>query len=361
MIENIKSETDLSGFYVVYKGSVLNEDSSTYGISHLIEHLLIKQFKDLYDDFDRYSIYWNAYTSPTEIVCYITGLDEYLYKYRHEYLNSFLKFNITEEEFNTEKNVVIQEYLDMFQDQSATTYLNLLRENFHYYSAIGKLESLEKLTYEDLKSFYKKYYTKPSKIINVSKHNKFTGYNDFKTTYPKKINIDKSDVLKLEDDMKFNKASVMGYMSLSEDISYIKFVLTMLSTFMNSPFTNEIRVKRGLTYGVATTLDALSENDFICLTQVITSKKNVNEVLKTYKMILETDDYITKELFNITKEFFIIERKKDDINRYENIEKYIIPTHLQIDNILNDLTYEKTKEVFNKHLKYDKWLWKTDK
>ncbi len=36
MIINLKSQTDLSGFYVVYEGSTNLEKSGWYGISHLM-------------------------------------------------------------------------------------------------------------------------------------------------------------------------------------------------------------------------------------------------------------------------------------------------------------------------------------
>ena len=130
MIINKKSQTELSSFYVIYNGSVLNENVKNYGISHLIEHCQCKQFKHLYNEFDRYSISWNAYTSSDKIVFYMVGIDEYVNKFKQEFLESLLNFDITEEEFLLEKNVVIQEYKDVFQDQSSSLYFNLLRKEF---------------------------------------------------------------------------------------------------------------------------------------------------------------------------------------------------------------------------------------
>ena len=45
MIINLKSQTDLSGFYVVYEGSTNLEKSGWFGISHLMEHLILCQFQ----------------------------------------------------------------------------------------------------------------------------------------------------------------------------------------------------------------------------------------------------------------------------------------------------------------------------
>ena len=48
MIVNVKSETGLSGFYIVFGGSTMNEKPGSYGISHLLEHLIcvLKQKAD---------------------------------------------------------------------------------------------------------------------------------------------------------------------------------------------------------------------------------------------------------------------------------------------------------------------------
>ena len=57
MIINLKSQTDLSGFYVVYEGSTNLEKSGWYGISHLMEHLMCKNFDHLQEDFDKEVFY----------------------------------------------------------------------------------------------------------------------------------------------------------------------------------------------------------------------------------------------------------------------------------------------------------------
>lgn len=54
MLINKKSQTDLSGFYVVFNGSVLNDDATNYGISHLCEHLKCKEIFNKYLTFDKW-------------------------------------------------------------------------------------------------------------------------------------------------------------------------------------------------------------------------------------------------------------------------------------------------------------------
>lgn len=362
MIINKTSPTDLSGFYIVYKGSVLNETPENYGISHLMEHLMCKQFQKLYNDFDRYSINWNAYTSGNEVVFHMSGLDEYLYKYRHELLNSLLKFDLTENEFEKEKNVVIQEYKDTFQDQFSAAYYNLLRKVYNNYGPIGKLSALESLTYEGAIEFWNKYLSKPTKIINISKNSEFEGYNDFNTNSPVKYTIPTDDELVYEKVIEFNKACIAGYFEVNEDMAHIKFVLEMLGKSLESPFMKEIREKRGLTYGVHNFVAEISNEQGLVTTSLVTTDENVEEVMSVYKMILtDRDKYLTKDRFDIIKDFYTVKKKKDKINAYSDYKKFITPEHWMIESVLNDITFEKTQEIFDKYLTFDNWNWMVDK
>lgn len=201
-------------------------------------------------------------------------------------------------------------------------------------------------------------------IINVSKHNDFQTDMEFLNEAPSYYIPDEKDDVKYENKMKFNKASVIGYIKGGDLTPYskISYVLNMLSMSLLSPFFNEIREKRGLTYGIETSIERISENQGLIATYLITTPENVQEVLDTYKMILTNpDEYLTEERFNIVKEYYLIKRKKNDIERYKNINKFIDPKHWQLDLILDDITYEECKDIFKKYLSYEKWTWETDK
>ena len=68
MVINLKSPSDLSGFYIVFEGSTNLESDGNFGISHLMEHLLCKNFENLRPKFEKYGVHWNAYTTNNEIV-----------------------------------------------------------------------------------------------------------------------------------------------------------------------------------------------------------------------------------------------------------------------------------------------------
>ena len=74
MVYNVPNQIDLSGFYIVYNGVVVNENEGTYGISHLIEHLVCKNLDDEFtESLEKNGITWNAYTTPNNVVFYIKG------------------------------------------------------------------------------------------------------------------------------------------------------------------------------------------------------------------------------------------------------------------------------------------------
>ena len=93
MIINLKSENELSGFYIVYEGSTNLENKGNFGISHLMEHLFCKNFDHLLDDFDRDGISWNAYTDTNLINFYFTGLESKLSKYREKIIELISNFS----------------------------------------------------------------------------------------------------------------------------------------------------------------------------------------------------------------------------------------------------------------------------
>ena len=172
MIINLKSQNDLSGLYIIYEGSTNLEKKGIYGISHLMEHLLVKTFFHLLEDFDRDSIDWNAYTDNNLINFHFTGLESKLDKYRNKILKSVSSFDITKEQFENERNIVLSEYEDSFNSQEESHALNLSRKLFNDYDPIGLREDLENLKFMDCLNFYEEQYMNPTKIINVSKTKK---------------------------------------------------------------------------------------------------------------------------------------------------------------------------------------------
>jgi predicted Zn-dependent peptidase len=364
MIINLKSQTDLSGFYIAYEGSTNLEKKGWYGISHLMEHLMCKNFDHLQEDFDKDGIEWNAYTSSNEIVFYLTGLDEKVNKWKGEFMDLLGQFNVTKEQFENERNIVLEEYMDCFNDQSQSHMLNLSRKLFNDYDPIGLKEDLENLKFMDCLNYFELQYAKPTKVINVSKNKKYKNNTlDFTdriivkdTTYG-----DHKVPLELNNDFKDKTSISILSPVINEDFAYIHFINAMLSLGLKSPLYQEIREKRGLVYYVHCYQSRLN-NQGINTISTQTSNKNFNAVVDSIKLVLDNPvKYLTKDRFNIVKEYYGVRKQKEEILRYKNVNQWINPKDWSVYEILDEVKPKKIREIFDKYYNFDNLYISNDK
>jgi len=373
MILNITNDIDLSSFYVVFKGSTMNEKPGWYGLSHLMEHLLCKGVEHLMDDFQRYDITHNAYTSENEIVFFIEGLDKYVNKYKDEFLDGLLSYKPTLEELENEKKIVIEEYKDSFNSQLYSHFLNVYRKKYKLYGPIGLRNDIENYTIDDCLEYQSNFLKSPSMIINVSKNNDFTRDMDFVTNInPSNIkeydNVDtyniiddenitvSSNKIPLELSNKFNnKSSILNISPIiKDDFAIIKFINSMLSDGLNSPLYNEIREKNGLAYYVNATTDKLDNKNIVICIYTETSNNNVEKVQYEIKNILDNKEkYLTQERFDIIKDNYLVKIEERKILVHNNVIRYINDDKWNIENIINDITLNDIYNIFDKYYKWD--------
>jgi predicted Zn-dependent peptidase len=365
MIINLKSQTEMSGFYVVYEGSTNLEKPGWYGISHLLEHLVCKNFDHLQEDFDRDGIEWNAYTSSNEIVFYLTGLDEKVNKWKGEFMDLLGEFNVTKEQFENERNIVLEEYMDSFNDQTQVHMLNLSRKLFNDYDPIGLREDLEKLKFMDCLNFWELQYAKPTKIINVSKKNEYKNrtidFADRKIDRKIEFSDNKDVTLELSNEFKDKSSLVIISPIIEEDFAYVHFINAMLSLGLKSPLYQEIREKKGLVYYVHCYQSRMNNNGLITIATQ-TSNKNIDAVITAVKEVIENPKkYLTKDRFDLVKDYYKVRMQKDEILRYQNVNQYINPEGWSVYDIIDDVTFKKVQQVYKKYYQFDKFYVSNDK
>ena len=361
MIINLKSQTDLSGFYIVYKGSTNLETKGIRGIAHFSEHLQCKAYEHLQDEFERKGISWNAYTSTNEIVFYFTGLSEYLLPYRTIVLDLIQNFRPTKEQFTDELRIIIEEYKDYFSYQTYSHQLNLFRKIFNDYDPIGSLNDLESLSYEDMISFINIQYDAPSRIINVFKDNDFNSDTKFSTyVNNRELKYGNFEYEKEIGNSFKDKSSVMLLSPIvSTNQGRVNFICEMISNGLQSPLYKEIREKRGLSYGIFCSSGDLAKDEIVSI-MVSTSNDKVEELLEVLKNTLDDPNILTQERFDITKERLIVNKKKSNINRFGNVSKWIDDSE-SIDDIIDDVTLDELKELYKEYFTFDKMYVSVDK
>jgi predicted Zn-dependent peptidase len=363
MIVNLKSQTDLSGFYVVYEGSTNLEKKGWYGISHLMEHLMCKNFDHLQEDFDRDGIEWNAFTSSNEICFYLTGLEDKVNKWKGEFMDLLGGFNVKKAEFENERNIVLEEYMDSFNEQTQCHMLNLSRKLFGDFDPIGLKEDLENLKFMDCLNFFELQYAKPTKIINVSKKDYKNPTLDFaERTIIKPISYGNHNVpLELNNDWKDKTSIAILSPVINEDFAYIHFINAMLSLGLKSPLYQEIREKRGLVYYVHCYQSRMN-NQGLNSISTQTSNRNFNAVVDAVEGVIKNPKkFLTKDRFNLVKDYYTVRMQKDEILRYKSVNQYINPEGWSVYDILDEVNLKKVLEVYDKYYQFDNFYISNDK
>lgn len=366
---NLKSKTDLSGFYVVFYGSTHIEKPGTYGISHLMEHLMCKNFDDLQNAFDEDGIEWNAFTS-TNVVCFhITGLDKYINKWKYILFERLKDFKVTQETLDKEKHIVLEEYKDAFNTQAEAHSLNLMRKLYGIYEAIGERECIESITLKDCEDHFNELYQNPQ-IINVSKHNKFQleGFVEKEIELTKKkMSIKPKNVnVVYEDSNDFKeKTSIILTSPIvkDKDAAIVKFTCLLFGMGLQSPLYQEVREKKGLVYYIRCGIGDYNTNGCVAISSE-TSNENVEEFIETVQNVLQNKEkHITQERFDRVKKYLEILFEKNEISLYENPSNYMRQKNWSLKKLFKqkDFNLEKVMEMCDKYFDFDFYYVSTDK
>ena len=373
MIINVKSETGLSGFYIVFDGSTMNEKPGWFGLSHLMEHLVCKSFEYLQDVYQQKNIKWNAYTANDAVVFFMKGLDRHINEYKNQFLDLILSYEPTQEQLDNEKKIVLEEYKMSFNSQGSAHYMNLQRKIFNYYNPIGLRSDIEKFTLQDCKEYLDLYYKNPTRIINISKYNDFESNVKFRekiNVEPFKINPnsnlyiiksdDETDVpegmipLEIITDYK-NKVSIINSSQvITKDFATASFLCEMLGSGLNSPLYKEVREKLGLVYSISCFVDKLNTKSCTIGIMTDTSNKNIDIVQNQIKYVLENkEEFLTQERFDIIKDGYLTKLEESEILNYSNIGKYMDEPEWRIESIINTVTLQDVYNVVDEHLNWD--------
>jgi predicted Zn-dependent peptidase len=135
----------------------------------------------------------------------------------------------------------------------------------------------------------------------------------------------------------------------------------MLSSGLSSPLYEEVREKRGLVYYIRCGQSRLNKQGVTAITTQ-TDVSNVDKVYDAVRSVLKNPDkYFTQERFDTIKQSYIIKMKKDKINRYDNVNRWINPDGWSIKEILDTVTLDKIREVYDRYFDFDKFYLSFDK
>src|SRR5882762_10391749 len=164
------------GFFV--KTGSRDETPEVSGVSHFLEHMVFKGTPhrtalEVNFDFDRIGAAYNAFTSEENTVFYAAVLPEYLPQ-AVDILADILRPSLRDDDFNIEKNVIIEE-IGMYEDQPGWSAYDHAKK--HYFaqhplgnSILGTPESIRALTRDQMHTYFQRRYV-PGNIAVVAAGN----------------------------------------------------------------------------------------------------------------------------------------------------------------------------------------------
>lgn len=170
---NADASSTALGFFV--KTGARDENDEISGVSHFLEHMVFKgtptrTAADVNRQFDEMGAHYNAFTSEENTVFYAAVLPEYQDR-TVALLGDILRPSLREEDFDTEKQVIIEE-IRMYDDQPPFGADDKSRAA-HYgshplgRSVLGTVESITGLSARAMRDYFERRYS-PGNITLVS-------------------------------------------------------------------------------------------------------------------------------------------------------------------------------------------------
>lgn len=157
-----------AGFFV--RTGSRDETPEVCGVSHFLEHMVFKGTPrrtafDVNRDFDRIGASYNAFTSEENTVFYAAVLPEYLPQ-TVDILADILRPSLRQEDFDTEKNVIIEE-IGMYDDQPSWSAYDQARR--YYFGAhplgnsiLGTPATITALQRDQMLAYHARRYVAPN-------------------------------------------------------------------------------------------------------------------------------------------------------------------------------------------------------
>jgi predicted Zn-dependent peptidase len=160
-----------AGFYV-NTGS-RDESADVNGVSHFLEHMMFKgsgkhTWEDVNRVFDEMGANYNAYTSQENTAYFANVLPEFT-QAAIEHLSSLLRPAIRQEDFDTEKKVILEEIAMYLDDPGHRIYESLMETHFGKHplgmSVLGSADTVRKLQRRQMVEYFRRRYGPGNTIL----------------------------------------------------------------------------------------------------------------------------------------------------------------------------------------------------
>ncbi len=186
--ETIPSSRSVSVGFFVRTGS-RDETAPESGVSHFLEHMMFKGTPrrtalDVNRDFDRIGASYNAYTSEEVTAYYASVLPEYL-PTALDILADILRPSLRDDDFATEKNVILEE-IKMYDDQPGSMAWDNAKRIYYGghplgNSILGTNASVTALTRDRIHDYFGRRYGASNIVVSIAGQFDWTAFADLLT------------------------------------------------------------------------------------------------------------------------------------------------------------------------------------
>lgn len=302
-------------------------ETEKYGVAHATEHMVYKgtknrKEKQINEDLSNVFGFNNAMTNYPYVIYYGTLLKDDLKKGIELLSDIVLNPTFTQDGFKEEMDVIKEELKEWDEELEQYCEDKLFFNSFSNrrikYPIIGTNESLESMTLNDIKEFYKKYYFPENTSIVIISSVKFDKvkeivckyFGEWKSLYNKKEQRDKLNGVNIEYELP--KAEV--YKNKREAIKTCKVeIICPINTLnekelkclrifnqyfgegINSILYDTLRTENGLIYDVIT---KISNENYMKLYKITfsTAKENVSKAIALVRESIENLDLLRQQV-----------------------------------------------------------------
>ncbi len=175
VIEPMPHVQSVAGGFLVRTGA-RDEDARLAGVSHFLEHMCFKgtphrTWQQITNDFDNMGSTYNAYTSKERTV-YFGWVRPEDFEAQLDLLADMMQSTIPPEEFETEKNVILEE-IAMSDDSLERKVYDLIHERLYAghplsWPVLGTTESITRLTRDELYGYFRDRYHPANMVLVVA-------------------------------------------------------------------------------------------------------------------------------------------------------------------------------------------------
>ncbi len=171
---NPDSHSFAAGLFV--KTGARDEDMMINGVSHFLEHMMFKgsskyTWEDVNRIFDEIGAKYNAFTSQEMTAYYANVLPEFTER-AIEHLSHLLRPAIRQSDFDTEKNVILEEISMYLDDPGHRLYEKLMEQHFGEHplamSVLGSADSIKKLERDQMADYFARRYGPGNMVLSVT-------------------------------------------------------------------------------------------------------------------------------------------------------------------------------------------------